>query len=99
MWVRAKAAGVVIVGRRKERLDETARALNELSGGATKVLAVPTDLLVEHEVQDLFAQVNKTFGRPADVVIANAGWVTPLKPLADEAVSTWWSVYVGPNAL
>lgn len=92
--MRAKATGVVIAGRRKEKLDETARALNELSGGATKILAVPTDLLVEDQVKNLFEQVVKTFGRPADVVVTNAGNVSPLTPLAEEAVSTWWSIIV-----
>ena len=93
--MRAGATGVVIAGRRKEKLDESASILNGLGKGTTKVLAVQTDLKIEREVENLFEQVKKTFGRPADVVIANAGWVSPIKPLAEEAISTWWSVYVG----
>jgi len=58
------------------------------------VLAVVTDLTVERDVENLFQEVNKAFGRPADVVIANAGQSLPLKPVAEESVSTWWKVYV-----
>lgn len=68
--------------------------MKELNKGITKILAVSTDLKVECEVENLFQQVNKVFGRPADVVIANAGLLSDLKPMAEESVSTWWSVYV-----
>jgi NADP-dependent 3-hydroxy acid dehydrogenase YdfG len=68
--------------------------LQELNKGTTKVLAVVTDLTVERDVENLFQEVNKAFGRPADVVIANAGQSLPLKPVAEESVSTWWKVYV-----
>jgi NADP-dependent 3-hydroxy acid dehydrogenase YdfG len=68
--------------------------LKELNKGTTKILAISTDLKVEREVENLFQQVNKVFGRAADVVIANAGLLSDLKPMAEESVSTWWSVYV-----
>lgn len=84
----------MIVGRRKNVLDETAKSLTELSQGKTKVLAVPTDLVVEKEVVNLFQTVNETFGRPADVVLANAGYVSNVKPFAEEEVETWWKNYV-----
>ena len=85
---------MVIAGRRQKKLDEAVRKMEKLNAGGTKILAVQTDLKVERQVENLFEQVNKTFGRPADVVIANAGWVSDLKPMAEESVSTWWSVYV-----
>jgi NAD(P)-dependent dehydrogenase (short-subunit alcohol dehydrogenase family) len=94
IWVRAKAAGVVIAGRRKEKLDETVQALSEQHGGNTKIIAVVADIRIEREVEALFKEVNKVFGRPADVVIANAAWQPKFKPLAEESVTTWWSVYV-----
>jgi NADP-dependent 3-hydroxy acid dehydrogenase YdfG len=68
--------------------------LQELNKGATKVLAVVADLTVERDVENLFQEVNKVFDRPADVVIANAGQSLPLKPVAEESVSTWWKAYV-----
>lgn len=99
IWVQAGAAGVVIASRWKDVLDKTATALNELSQGKTKILAVPTDLLVEKDVMNLFRVVNETFGRPADVVLANAGYVSAVKPLAEEDVSTWWKNYVSLTTL
>ena len=95
MWVEAGAEGVVIAGRRFELLEETATSIKKISRG-TKVLAIKTDLTVEKDVDNLFHQVNKTFGRPADVVLANAGLVSEIKPMVEEDVNTWWSIYVSP---
>ena len=75
-------------------LDETVRTLERLNKGATKILAVVTDLKVERDVENLFQAVNKAFGRPADVVIANAGQLSDMKPLAEDSVSNWWNIYV-----
>lgn len=94
VWVRAGATGVVIAGRRKEKLDETVRSLEELSKGTTKILGVQTDLTATRDVENLFQEVNRGFGRPADVVIANAGITPDIKLIAEESISTWWSVYV-----
>jgi NAD(P)-dependent dehydrogenase (short-subunit alcohol dehydrogenase family) len=55
-----------------------------------------TDVKVERDVEALFQEVVKAFGRPADVVIANAGWQPKFGPLAEESVSNWWNVYVSP---
>lgn len=93
VWVRAGAEGVVIAGRRKEVLEKTAKSLESISKG-TKILAVPTDLKVEKDVQKLFEEVKRVFGRSADVVLANAGAVSDMKPLAEESISTWWSINV-----
>jgi NAD(P)-dependent dehydrogenase (short-subunit alcohol dehydrogenase family) len=95
VWVRAGAAGVVIAGRRKDKLDETVRELERFNkDGTTKILAVATDLKVEVQVAHLFQKVNDTFGRPADVVIANAGMLSDAKLLAEDSVSNWWNVWV-----
>jgi len=93
VWVRAGATGVVIAGRRKEKLDETVRRLVEQNKGTTKILAVLTDITVEREVENLFQEVNNAFGRPADVVIANAGQLSEPKLVAEQPVSAWWKVY------
>jgi NAD(P)-dependent dehydrogenase (short-subunit alcohol dehydrogenase family) len=94
IWVRAGAEGVVISGRRKEKLDETVRSLEALNTGSTKFLAVPTDVSKEADTKNLFAQVSETFGRAADVVFANAGVGPPPVPLAEDDVKTWWSTFV-----
>jgi NAD(P)-dependent dehydrogenase (short-subunit alcohol dehydrogenase family) len=100
IWVRAGAEGVAISGRRKEKLDETVRSLEDLNTGSTKFLAVRTDVSKEADTTNLFAQVNKTFGRAADVVFANAGVGPPPVPLAEDDVKTWWSTFVSdPSVL
>lgn len=97
VWVRAGAEGVVICGRRKEKLDETIGDLEKLNTGNTRTLAVVADTTKEEHTEHLFAQVNKAFGRAADVVFANAGKLTADLPLADEDVRTWWSAFVSQN--
>jgi NAD(P)-dependent dehydrogenase (short-subunit alcohol dehydrogenase family) len=94
VWVRAGATGVVIAGRRKEVLDETVRSLESFNKGTTKILGIPTDITIEHDVENLFQQVNKAFGRPADVVIANAAVAIDLAPIAETKASAWWNVFV-----
>jgi NAD(P)-dependent dehydrogenase (short-subunit alcohol dehydrogenase family) len=84
----------VIAGRRQEKLDEVIASTHEYNKGSTKVIGVRTDVKVESDVDNLFQTVKTAFGRPADVVYANAGWVSDLIPSAEESVETWWSVYV-----
>ena len=96
MWVRAQAEGVVIIGRRADRLEETASKLRNISHG-TKILTVKTDLTVDADVENVYKQIQKTFGRPADVVLANAGAVDELANIADDPVDKWWKVHVGSS--
>jgi NADP-dependent 3-hydroxy acid dehydrogenase YdfG len=94
VWVMAGAEGVVVAGRRCEKLDEVIASTHEYNRGSTRVIGLQTDVKSDADSDNLFEQVKKTFGRPADVVYANAGWVSDLKPSAEESVKTWWSVYV-----
>lgn len=94
VWVRAGAEGVVIAGRRNDVLQKTAEELTALGQGKTKVLAVSTNISSEKDVENLFAEVKKTFGRTADVVMANAGAIPPTKPIAELEIDTWWNGYV-----
>lgn len=84
---------MIIAGRRQERLEETATRLRA-SAQSTKILAVRTDLTVEKDVEHLFHEVQKNFGRPADVVLANAGWVSGLVKAGEDPVDNWWKVWV-----
>ena len=98
VWVQAGAEGVIIAGRRQNALDNSASKLGELAkslGKETKVLAVPTDLTVFGQVENLFKQVKEHFqGRLPDVVIANAGVANPIEPLAEGDADAWWSIWV-----
>lgn len=97
VWARAGAEGIVLSGRRKEKLDDTVQSLEALAAGSatkTKFLAVQADVSKEADTNTLFEQVTKTFGRTADVVFANAGMGPVERKLAEEDVRTWWHTFV-----
>ena len=89
----------MVAGRRREKLDEVIASTHEYNKGSAKVIGVQTDVKSDADTDNLFEQVKKTFGRPADVVYANAGWVSDLIPSAEESAKTWWSVYVSADIL
>ena len=78
--------GVVLAGRRKDKLDEVAK-----EGGNAKSLAVPTDIADPAAIKALFAKTKETFGR-LDVLFNNAGIGAPAVPLEDLPVETWKKV-------
>ena len=94
IWVRAGAEGVIITGRRKERLEGTAQSLQDLSQGTTKILTLVADIANEEDMKRVYQKVKQTFGRTADVVMANAAMMTPMKPSAEEEPLEWWKVFV-----
>jgi len=68
----AEGAGTVLVARRAALLEEVAADIKTKGGEA---LALPADLTREDEIVELFATVQKTFGR-LDVLVNNAGIAT-----------------------
>ncbi|KAF2028737.1 short chain dehydrogenase-like protein [Setomelanomma holmii] len=93
VWIRAGAAGVVIAGRRKEVLDRAAAKLGDLANGSTKVLAIQTDVTKVPDTDKLFAQIKQAFNRPADVVLSNAGAITPMVKPHEESSEKWWTSF------
>jgi NADP-dependent 3-hydroxy acid dehydrogenase YdfG len=85
--------GVVIRGRREAKLEQTAAELRA-SGEGTKVLAVRADITVDMDMENLHKAIQATFGRPADVVLANAGWVAGNVKFGEDPVDNWWQVYL-----
>jgi len=79
---------VVLAGRRREALDETA-ALAKEAGGET--LAVVTDVGDAESVRRLFDQIEQTFGR-LDVVFNNAGMNVAAQPLEELSLEDWQRV-------
>lgn len=73
---------VVLAGRRKEALEETAAA------GGARVLVVPADVTDPASVRALFEKTRETFGR-LDVLFNNAGTGAPPVPLEDLTVEQW----------
>jgi NAD(P)-dependent dehydrogenase (short-subunit alcohol dehydrogenase family) len=83
---------VALAGRRADKLAETA-ALTEAPHG--RVMAVPTDVGSASSVANLFAEVEKAFGR-VDVLFNNAGIGAPPVPL-DELTPEQWQAVVSAN--
>src|SRR5262245_22625784 len=77
---------VVLAGRRKDKLDETAAEAK-----AGKVLVVPTDVTDPESIKALFARTRETFGR-LDVLFNNAGIGAPAVPLEELPLETWRKV-------
>ncbi|KAK4947887.1 hypothetical protein LTR10_013395 [Elasticomyces elasticus] len=59
----------------------------------TKVLGVKADITVAEDVENLYSKIKATFGRTADVVLANAGWVSGFFKAGEDPVDNWWKVY------
>lgn len=79
---------VVLVGRRPEALDQTKEMLPD---AASRLHPVPADVSQYAEVQALFEQVRKQFGR-LDLLFNNAGRGAPAVPIEDLPVETWLEV-------
>ena len=77
---------VVLAGRRREALAETAAL-----AGAAETLIVPTDVTEESDVAALFDQAVARFGR-VDFVFNNAGTNTSAVPIDELPVSEWTRV-------
>ncbi len=79
---------LVLAGRRKEPLDETA---SEGRSTGMPTLAVPTDVSKPEDIRALFAKTKEAFGR-LDVLFNNAGMGAPPVPLEDLPYETWKKV-------
>ncbi|MEX0288035.1 MAG: SDR family oxidoreductase [Flavobacteriaceae bacterium] len=77
---------VVLAGRREEQLLETANLCGDQS-----TLVVKADITDLANVQHLFEQTEKTFGR-LDLLFNNAGITAPTKPLEELSLSHWQKV-------
>lgn len=78
---------VVLTGRRKENLEETAKAGKEFG----QSLVVPSDMTDPKSIAALFAKTVEAFGR-LDVLFNNAGIGAPAIPLEDLTLEQWQSV-------
>jgi NAD(P)-dependent dehydrogenase (short-subunit alcohol dehydrogenase family) len=84
------AAGfaVVLAGRRKGPLDETAALGHRFDASS---LVVPTDVTDAVSVANLFARTKDAFGR-LDLLFNNAGTGAPPIPLEELSLAQWQSV-------
>jgi len=82
-------ANIVIMGRRKEPLDQTAGILNEiiaLTGSSGRVAVFPgIDVADESGINNMFASLKKQFGK-VDIIVNNAGVSGPVKIFTNASV-------------
>jgi len=78
---------VVLAGRRKNMLEETAR----LGNAPARTLVVPTDVSDRASIAALFEAVKKTYGR-VDLLFNNAGTSTRGIPFEDLTYEQWMNV-------
>ncbi|RTL49140.1 MAG: SDR family oxidoreductase [Bradyrhizobiaceae bacterium] len=78
---------VVLTGRRKDKLEETA----QLGAKLGKSLVVPSDMTDPGSIAALFARTMQEFGR-LDLLFNNAGIGAPAVPLEDLSLEKWKAV-------
>src|SRR5216684_4006501 len=83
---------VALAGRRKDKLDETAKD----SGAGARALVVPTDVTDQKSVRALFAATKEKFGR-LDVLFNNAGIGTPGSIMLEDLTLEQWQAVVNTN--
>lgn len=81
-----KGAAVAVTGRSQDQISETVARINEAGGRAAAFVADVTDHAAATRIVD---EVEKTLG-PVDLLVNNAGIVTPLGPVADADIEQWW---------
>jgi NAD(P)-dependent dehydrogenase (short-subunit alcohol dehydrogenase family) len=109
-----QGANIVIMGRRKEPLDQTAGILNGIiasAGSSGKVAMFPgVDVSDEAGINSMFEGLKKQFGR-VDIIVNNAGVSGPVKTFTNASVKefrdavaihltgTFWTSASGLNAM
>jgi len=57
-------------------------------------LTVKADITVEKDVENLDVEIQKVFGRHADVLLNNAGYLDDGKLLSEQRADEWWMGFV-----
>jgi NAD(P)-dependent dehydrogenase (short-subunit alcohol dehydrogenase family) len=83
---------VALAGRRKDKLDETAKD----SGAGARALVVQADVTDAKSVKALFAATKEKFGR-LDVLFNNAGIGTPGSIMLEDLTLEQWQAVVNTN--
>uniref|UniRef100_A0A8H7K5F1 Transcription factor domain-containing protein n=1 Tax=Bionectria ochroleuca TaxID=29856 RepID=A0A8H7K5F1_BIOOC len=87
-WAKAGTAAVVLAARSQTNIDRVAQLLN----ASTETLAISTDVASESQVNNLFEEATKKFGR-VDVVIHAAGVLGPIAHIGDAPTDEWWKAF------
>lgn len=89
VWAEAGAEGIVITARRAAELHEVADGIAS-KHPETKILAIPGDIISNEDTKNLYATVQKTFGRSADVLMNNAAVIGDDMMIGDTSTDDWW---------
>src|SRR5262245_47731302 len=81
----AGGAALILTARDGVLLNETAEALRR---SGAEVMAVPADVTIEKQVQEVFRQAMDRFGR-LDVLVNNAGTFSGYAPIDEMTVESW----------
>ena len=76
---------LVLVARTITELEEVKVKVEELGGTA---IICPTDISDPHQIQVMAEDTLKAF-QTVDVIINNAGWSPPLRPIQDTTIEDW----------
>ena len=76
---------LVLVARTITELEEVKVQVEELGGTA---IVCPTDISDPHQIQVMADDAMKAF-QTVDVIINNAGWSPPLRPIQDTTIEDW----------
>lgn len=79
---------LVLTGRNIDRLEETAELSKD---NRDRCLCVPCDIGQPQQVERLFAEIGKTYGR-LDVLFNNAGVFSAASPIEDVSYEQWKNV-------
>ncbi|KAF7857974.1 hypothetical protein EAF04_009331 [Stromatinia cepivora] len=92
VWAEAHASGIVLAARGVPAIDSLIEELQPVSP-ETKFLAVKVDIANEEDVKNLYKTVQEEFGRHADVLLNNAGYVQDTPLIGEMEPSTWWKTF------
>ena len=84
----AEGWNTVLVGRRKNLLDEAAAEAEKTAASGARALAIACDVTKPAEVDALYAEVDKAFGR-VDMVFNNAGIGFKTSTIDEVPVEVW----------
>ncbi|EDN99079.1 hypothetical protein SS1G_13939 [Sclerotinia sclerotiorum 1980 UF-70] len=91
VWAEAHASGIVLAARGLPAMNSLIEELQPLSP-QTKFLAVKVDIANEDDVKNLYTTVQKEFGRHADVLMNNAGFLESEQLIGETEPSRWWKI-------
>ncbi|APA13840.1 hypothetical protein sscle_11g086100 [Sclerotinia sclerotiorum 1980 UF-70] len=96
VWAEAHASGIVLAARGLPAMNSLIEELQPLSP-QTKFLAVKVDIANEDDVKNLYTTVQKEFGRHADVLMNNAGFLESEQLIGETEPSRWWKILVSSS--